>query len=101
MLLLTQSMPFTLCVLSLNSVFPSLNKHIDYLPPPGILIALMVLQGSQSCGMTGTDNCKLLKRADWSIITGSRNQKEKISEMSLKKDVGKWRIQGHMQRAYA
>ena len=79
---------------------------IDYLPPPGILIALMVLQGSQSCGMTGTDNCKLFKRADWSIITGSRSQEEKISEMNLKeqigeKDVGKWRIQGHMQRAYA
>lgn len=56
--------------------------------------------------MTGTDNCKLFKRADWSIITGSRSQEEKISEMNLKeqigeKDVGKWRIQGHMQRAYA
>lgn len=66
-----------------------------------IMIALMVLQGSQSYGMTGTDNCKIFKRADWSIITGSKNQEEKVSEMNLKeqigdKDAGKRRILGPM-----
>ena len=76
MMLLTQSMPFTLCVLSLNSVFPSLNKYVLIIYHLMlIMIALMVLQGSQSYGMTGTDNCKIFKRADWSIITGSKRKR--------------------------
>lgn len=105
-MLLTQSMPFTLCPFPKFCVsFPE-QTCVDCLAPHGILIALMVLQESQSYGSTGTDNCKIFKRPDWSIITGSRNQEEKVSEMNLKeqtgdKDVGKWRILGHMRRAYA
>lgn len=53
------------------------------------MIALMVLQGGHNpMGMTGTDNCKIFKRADWSIIAGLKNQEEKVSEMNLKEQIG-------------